>query len=130
MNAPWPREAVNSSPRKGASTTPATGVRSSRSATETPTLGKPRVKLVVPSRGSTAFLRENRDAGRLACEHLENGGLGPAIGRGHVVAATFELGRLSRVGKARLEQHRSSRARCAQGDGPKVAQSDLSSRPR
>ena len=51
-------------------------------------------------------------------------------GRGHVVAAPFQLRRDSRMGETGLEKHGSARARGAQSDRKKVAQEFLSSSPR
>ena len=55
--APRPRAQANSRPRNGAMTTPMQGVAPSIRPTETPTTGRPRVKFVVPSSGSTAHMR-------------------------------------------------------------------------
>src|ERR1039457_3771393 len=52
-HAPWPRTAVNSSPRAGTATTPATTVPSTSAAMLTAQSGSPYRQVTVPSSGST-----------------------------------------------------------------------------
>ncbi len=55
--APCPRRAAKVSPSAGATSTPISGVRSSSSASDTQKRGAPRMKLAVPSIGSTTQRR-------------------------------------------------------------------------